>query len=69
MKKIGLISSAFLLTLALAACGGGKVQKIRIVVPVLRKVPHSRVQKHLLQKNQVAKQQQNLVMRNRQEQQ
>lgn len=24
MKKIGLISSAFLLTLALAACGGGK---------------------------------------------
>ena len=32
-----------------------KVQKIRIVVPV-RKVPHSRVQKHLLQKNQVAKQ-------------
>ena len=36
---------------------------------MLRKVPQSRVQKHLLQKNQVAKQQQNLVMRNRQEQQ
>ena len=35
---------------------------------MLRKVPQSRVQKHLLQKNQVAKQQRNLVMRNRQEQ-
>ena len=41
MKKIGLISSAFLLTLALQHAAAEKVQKIRIVVPVLRKVPHS----------------------------